>query len=83
MSADAIERFEMIFAIGVAVITVLAYATLSIICFVISSKKKYKNPEDSKTWRTLGIILVCVGGFALLGVAAAFLVPALMMNMLV
>ena len=70
---SALERFEMIFSIGSLIIGVLAYVGLAIACFVISSKKKYKNPADSKTWKTLGIILVAVAGFCL--VAMLIMIP--------
>lgn len=78
MSIEAIERFEMIFAIGMVVVTFIAFAALSIVCFVISSKKKETNPSDSKTWKTIGIILIAVNAFMLLGVAFALIVPAVL-----
>ncbi len=76
MSIEAIERFEMIFAVGLTVIMFLFFTALTIICFVISSKKKKTNPGDAKTWKTIGIILIAVNAFMLLGVAFALIVPA-------
>ncbi len=78
MSMEAMERFELILAIGTTIIGVLFYAVLAIVCFVVSSKKKKTNPADSKTWKTLGTILVVVGVFALVGVAAALIIPMLL-----
>ena len=78
MSIEAIERFEMIFAIGMVVAMFLFFTVLTIISFVISSKKKETNPSDSKTWKTIGIILIAVNAFMLLGVAFAFIVPAIL-----
>lgn len=78
MSIEAIERFEMIFAIGMVVAMFLFFTVLAIISFVISSKKKETNPSDSKTWKTIGIILIAVNAFMLLGVAFAFIVPAIL-----
>jgi len=78
MSIEAIERFEMIFAIGMVVVMFLFFTVLAIISFVISSKKKETNPSDSKTWKTIGIILIAVNAFMLLGVAFAFIVPAIL-----
>lgn len=78
MSIEAIERFEMILAVGLIVIMFLFFTVLTIICFVISSKKKKINPSDAKTWKTIGIILIAVTAFMLLGVAFAFIVPAML-----
>ena len=78
MSIEAIERFEMIFAVGLTVIMFLFFTALAIISFVISSKKKKTNPSDAKTWKTIGIILVAVIIVMVVGVAAAFIVPALL-----
>ena len=83
MSIEAIERFEMIFAIGMVVAMFLFFTVLTIISFVISSKKKETNPSDSKTWKTIGIILIAVNAFMLLGVAFAFIVPAILSAALV
>ena len=70
---SALDKFEMIFTIGALVIGILAYVGLAVACFVVSAKKKNKNPADSKTWKTLGIILVAVAGFCV--IAAAIMVP--------
>ncbi|MBR4112856.1 MAG: hypothetical protein IKK53_07470 [Ruminiclostridium sp.] len=78
MSMEAMDKFEMIIAIGTVIICVLFYVVLAIVCFVISSKKKKTNPADSKTWKTLGTILVVVGIFALVGVGAAVIIPMLL-----
>lgn len=78
MSIEAIERFEMIFAVGLTVIMFLFFTALAIISFVISSKKKKTNPSDAKTWKTIGIILIAVNAFMLLGVAFALIVPAVL-----
>jgi len=78
MSMEAMDKFEMIIAIGTVIICVLFYVVLAIVCFVISSKKKKTNPADSKTWKTLGTILVVVGVFALVGVGAAVIIPMLL-----
>ncbi len=78
MEMEAIERFEMIFAIGLVVIMFLFFTVLAIISFVISSKKKNTNPDDAKTWKTIGIILIAVTVFMLIGVAFAIIVPAML-----
>ncbi len=78
MNVEAVERMEMILAIGTTIICVLFYVVLAIVCFVVSSKKKKTNPADSKTWKTLGTILVVVGVFALVGVGAAVIIPMLL-----
>ncbi len=77
MELEMIERMEMIFAIGLVVIMFLFFAVLTVICFVISSKKKKTNPSDAKTWKTIGIILIAVTAFMLIGVAFAVIVPAM------
>lgn len=78
MELEAIERFEMILAVGLMVIMFLFFTVLTIICFVISSKKKKTNPGDAKTWKTIGIILIAITAFMLLGVAFALIVPAVL-----
>ena len=78
MSMEAMERFEMICTIGTVVIGIIFYIILAVVCFVISSKKKETNPADSKTWKTLGIVLVCSGAFIVVMMGAALLITVLL-----
>lgn len=78
----SIEAFEMIVAFGLIAIMFLFFVVLAIICFVISSKKKKTNPSDAKTWKTIGIILVAINIVMILGIAFAFIVPAMLASLI-
>jgi len=78
MSEEYFEKLEMILGLGTLGIALIFYIGLAIVCFVISSKKKKTDPKDSKTWKTLGTILVVVGAVAALGAGAAFIIPAVL-----
>lgn len=78
MSVEAIEKFEMISALGAMVIVLIFYVGLAVVCLVLSSKKKKTDPKDAKNWKNLGIILLSVGGVAVLGSVAAFVVPMIL-----
>ena len=78
---DSVDRMEMILSIGILVISVLFYVVLGIIFLVIASKKKQTDPKDAKNWRILGIICMCISGFALIATMIAFLIPAILIDM--
>ncbi len=79
----AVERFELIYAIGAIIIGILVYVIAGIVFFVIASKKKQTNPKDAKNWKILGIIFMSIAGLILLGVGGAFIIPAILSDMAV
>ena len=74
----ALEKFEMLYAVGVFIVMFIGYAAMGVVFFVIASKKKRTNPPDAKNWKILGIIFFCIAGFGLLCGFIAFGVPALL-----
>ena len=81
MSVDAIERMEMMFIIGIMIITTLFYGGLGVVTLVVASKKNKTNPKDAKNWKTLSIILFGICAFEVLGIMAAFVVPYVLSNL--